>query len=273
MSVVTSIGQMDVHLGKPAENLAKADEWSAEAARRGSRLIVFPELWPTGYELEKVATHATPLSEGAFAQMAVLARKHRLAVYGSCLSVIGDGQYGNTAALYGPTGELLGAYTKVHLFRPMHEDRFLVPGRQLTLARTEWAKVGLSVCYDLRFPEMYRAYAVAGAELMLVCAEWPNPRSTHWHTLLRARAIENQAFVIAGNRVGESRGTSFFGGSCIVDPNGNVLAEAGDTEELLTAEIDLAQVVAARQLIPVLQDGQPNVYEAMRRSAKCHGTA
>jgi omega-amidase len=262
MSVVISLGQMDVRLGRPDENLAKAEEWTAEAARRGSQLVVFPELWPTGYDLENVAAHATSLTEGMFARMAGLARQHRLGVYGSCLSVLGEGRYGNTAVLYGSEGQLLGSYTKVHLFRQMQEDRYLVPGQQMTLAETPWAKLGLSICYDLRFPEMFRAYALAGAEAMLVCAEWPYPRLAHWQTLLAARAIENQAFVVACNRVGESRGVSFFGHSCIVGPWGEVLADAGDAEGLVTTELDPAQVAEVRQRMPVFQDCRPDVYDS-----------
>jgi predicted amidohydrolase len=261
MGVVISLGQMDVRLGKPDENLAKVEEWTAEAARLGSHLVVLPELWPTGYDLENVAAHATDMTEGMFARMAGLARQHRLGMYGSCLSVLGEGRYGNTAVLYGPDGQLLGSYTKVHLFRPMQEHRYLVAGPKLALAEAPWARLGLSICYDLRFPEMFRAYALAGAEAMLVCAEWPNPRLAHWQTLLAARAIENQAFVVACNRVGESREVSFFGHSCIVSPWGEVLADAGNTESLLIAEIDLAEVAAARQRIPVFQDRRPDLYK------------
>jgi predicted amidohydrolase len=260
MSVVISLGQMDVQLGEPEQNLAKVEEWTAEAARRGSQLVVFPELWSTGYDLENVANHATRLTEGMFARMGSLARQYAIGIYGSCLSELGEGRYGNTAVLYGSDGQLLGTYTKLHLFRLMQEDRYLIGGQQLTLANTAWAKVGLSICYDLRFPELFRAYALAGAQAMLVCAEWPNPRLAHWQTLLVARAIENQAFVIACNRVGESRGVSFFGHSCVVDPWGEFVANAGGAEGLVTVAFDPDQVAAVRQQIPVFQDRRPEVY-------------
>jgi predicted amidohydrolase len=260
MGVVISLGQMDVQIGRPEANLAKVEAWTAEAACRGSQIVLFPELWPTGYDLENVATYGTAVNEGMFARMADLARQHRLGVYGSCLSVLDEGRYGNTAALYDSGGQLLGTYTKLHLFRLMQEDRYLSAGRNITLADLGWGKVGLSICYDLRFPELFRAYALAGAQAILLCAEWPNPRLAHWQTLLAARAIENQAFVIACNRVGESRGTSFFGHSCVLGPWGEVLVDAGETEGLVTVEIDPQQVTAVRERIPVFQDRRPDVY-------------
>jgi predicted amidohydrolase len=143
----------------------------------------------------------------------------------------------------------------------MAEDHFLVPGDRLALAESPWGTAGLAICYDLRFPEQFRAYALAGARLALLCAEWPNPRLAHWQTLLRARAIENQFFVVACNRVGSSAGTSFFGHSCVIDPWGEVLAEGGDGEELVTAVLDLHRVEEARARIAALADRRPEVYD------------
>jgi len=262
MRVTISLGQMDVKLGQPEVNLATVAALTAEAARRGSAVVVFPELWSTGYDLENGERYATAVTAGIFAEVAALARQQGIAILGSCLSDLGEGQVGNTAVYFATDGRILGQYSKTHLFRLMDEDQFLTAGDSLTLLKTGWGKAGLGICYDLRFPELFRAYALAGAELIFLPSEWPHPRLMHWRTLLRARAIENQMFMVACNRVGESKGTRFFGHSCILDPWGEIVVEAGEAEMLVTAVIDTAQVAEVRAKIPVFADRRPELYEA-----------
>ena len=255
-----SLGQMDVKLGNPAENWRTVQQMTAEASRRGSDLVVFPELWSTGYDLENAANYATRTDAGLFAQVAALAQEHQIAILGSCLSLLGEGEFGNTAVYFDKYGRSLGEYSKLHLFRLMQEEQFLTAGATPTLVEADWGKAGLTICYDLRFPELFRRYALAGAQVVFVPAEWPHPRLAHWRTLLRARAIENQMFVVACNRVGNSKGTDFFGHSCILDPWGEAVIELGEGEMLGTAEIDIAQVNAVRVKIPVFTDRRPEVY-------------
>ncbi len=257
-----SLGQMDVQLGNPAVNLATVQRLTAEAKTRGSDLLVLPELWSTGYDLEHAEQYATPLDQGIFAQTAVLAQEYNLYLFGSCLSWLGEKQFGNTAVLFTPTGTIQAVYSKIHLFRLMQEEQFLTAGENLTVAETPWGKAGLTICYDLRFPELFRAYALAGASFILLPAEWPHPRLSHWQTLLRARAIENQLFLIACNRVGHAKGSHFFGHSTIINPWGEVVAEAGEEETLITADINLSQVEEVRAKIPVFADRRPQLYTA-----------
>ncbi len=255
-----SLGQMDVKLGDPAANWGTVQAMTAEAARRGSDIVVFPELWSTGYDLENAARYATRTDAGLFAQVATLAQTHQIAILGSCLSLMGEGEFGNTAVYFDRNGRSLGEYSKLHLFRLMQEEQFLTAGLRPTLIEAEWGQAGLTICYDLRFPELFRQYALAGAQLVFVPAEWPHPRLAHWRTLLRARAIENQMFVVACNRVGNSKNTDFFGHSCILDPWGEVVIELGEGEMLGTAVIDIAQVDAVRTKIPVFADRRQEVY-------------
>ena len=255
-----SLGQMDVKLGNPAENWRTVQQMTAEASRRGSDLVVFPELWSTGYDLENAANYATTTDKGLFAQVAALAQKYQIAILGSCLSLLGEDQFGNTAVYFDKNGRSLGEYSKLHLFRLMQEEQFLTAGGTPTLVAAEWGKAGLTICYDLRFPELFRQYALAGAQLVFVPAEWPHPRLAHWRTLLRARAIENQMFVVACNRVGHSKETDFFGHSCILDPWGEIVLELGEGEMLGTAVIDIAQVEQVRAKIPVFADRRPEIY-------------
>lgn len=261
MKLTLSLGQMDVKLGEPAINFETVKWMTAVAAQRGSDLVVFPELWSTGYDLENGAKYATTTNAGIFAEVAELARQHQIAMVGSCLADLGAGRIGNTAVYFNKSGHSLGVYSKLHLFRLMSEEQYLSPGDGRTLVETEWGRMGLAICYDLRFPELFRAYALAGAQAVFLPSEWPHPRLAHWQMLLRARAIENQMFVIACNRVGHSKSTAFFGHSCIIDPWGETVIEGGEEEGVLTAVIDLDKVAEVRAKIPVFQDRRPELYD------------
>ena len=259
-----SLAQMDCRLGEPAANFAVAAEMVAEAARRGSDLVLLPELWSTAYALDRAAELAAPLAQGPgdggwFGQFAALAAEHRLWLAGSLLEVRG-GRFYNCLAVYGPDGALRGAYRKIHLFRLMAEEQYLAPGEVTGVVDLPWGRAGLTICYDLRFPELFRRYALDGARLILIPAEWPHPRREHWRTLLRARAIENQCFVAACNRVGATGSNTFFGASAVVDPWGETLVEGGEAAMLLTVSLDLALVDTVRQRIPVFADRRADLY-------------
>ena len=263
-SLTISLAQIDCKLGGPETNFARAERMIAEAARRGSDLVLLPELWSTAYALDAAPTLASPLAANAqeggwFGRVAALALQHKLFVGGSLLEKQGEG-YFNCFALYAPSGLLHAAYRKVHLFRLMEEEKYLAPGQELVYSDLPWGRAGLAICYDLRFPELFRRYALAGAQLMLIPAEWPHPRREHWRTLLRARAIENQCFVAACNRIGTSGTATFFGSSAVIDPWGETLIEGGETEALLTVTIDLALVADVRRRIPVFEDRRVELY-------------
>lgn len=255
-----SLGQMRIKLARVEDNLEKAERMIAGAAADESQLILLPELWSTGYDLENAGDYADDLGAGMFAQISQLARENRMAVFGSILERRGD-QYLNCAAYYDAEGGLAGVYRKIHLFRLFDEHLWLGEGDAPATMDLPWGAAGLSICYDLRFPELFRRYAVEhGAKLILICAEWPLVRVEHWRTLLIARAIENQCYVAATNSCGDTGGAVFAGHSMIVDPWGKVLVEAGEDEALLTAEIDLDEVDRVRSAIPVFEDRRPDAY-------------
>jgi omega-amidase len=257
--VKIALAQMDVKYAEPEANLVTARQMVAQAARNGADLVVLPELWGSGYDLAHAATYATSLQAGLFGEMATLAREHGLHVAGSLLEARGGRIY-NTCALFGPGG-LVGHYRKLHLIGLMEEDRYLAPGDELTLCEgLPWGATGLAVCYDLRFPEVFRAYALAGARLMVIVAQWPAPRIEHWRLLLRARAIENQCVVAACNRVGADPNFEFAGASAVVGPGGEVLVEGDEHQAPLMAEVDLAQIDEVRRFIPIFRDRRPECY-------------
>ncbi len=261
-----ALAQMGVACRRPQENLDKAETLIAEAVRRGSDLVCFPEMWTTGFDWSYLAEKSREHEE-VIEQVAELARRHRIWINGSLPMVTDDGRIANTSILFSAEGKRAGVYRKVHLFSLLHEDRHLAAGDSLTVVHTPWGKIGLSVCYDLRFPELFRSYALQGVRLVLAPAAFPDPRRDHWQVLSRARAIENQMFLAGVNRVGnEDFGPAgvvrYFGTSLLVDPWGKLVLEAGETEdELLTASIDLREVDELRSRMRVLADRRPELYE------------
>jgi predicted amidohydrolase len=254
---------MDCRLGEPEANEAQAEALIIEAARRGSHLVLLPELWRSGYDLAQGARYAAPLGTGPFSWVAELARAHSLWIAGALMEAK-EGEIYNTATLHSPQGELAGVYRKIHLIGLMEEDRYLAAGNAAPILEPDWGTSALAICYDLRFPELFRGYALGGATLILLCAQWPRRRIGAWSTLLRARAAENQLFMLGCNRVGRNADTPFGGHSAVIDPWGNVVVEAGEAEVLLTAELDLGQIAQVREFMPVFTDRRPDVYTTGR---------
>ncbi len=233
--------------------------FTVEAAHRQSALVLFPELWSTGYDLTNSGLHADKIDAGLFIKTSQLAARNRIYVGGSLLER-DESNIFNSFVLFDPSGLLVARYRKIHLFRLMDEDKWLCAGDQLTYIPTPWAVTGLATCYDLRFPEVFRNFALHGVNMALISAEWPMARIDHWRTLLKARAIENQMFVIAANRTGISPSETFGGSSAIIDPWGQSILQADSEEGLFTAEIDLDEVGRVRRQIPVLSDRRPDLY-------------
>lgn len=254
-----SLGQMTPLLGEPEANFEQLRKWSVDAAHRGSDLVLFPELWSTGGDLPNWERHAAPLGDGLFIELSELAAELGIAIGGSILERRNGRAY-NTFSIFGAHGEQLAVYRKLHLFAPMQEDKWLAAGETPALLDAPWGLTGLAICYDLRFGELFRHYAMAGAKLALLPAMWPTARSEHWNILLRARAIENQMFVAAVNVTGRI-GTETFGGcSTVIDPWGKSLLKADARPALLTAELDMEAVATAREMMPVLTDFRPRAY-------------
>jgi len=251
-SVTLTLAQMQVRNGVPRTNWTNMQAMTTEAARRGSDAVIFPELWDAGMRFEVAKDVASSLSGGLFAQVAALARQQDIHIFGTQYEKRGTG-FHNTLAAISPRSGVMAAYRKIHLFPLDDEDKWLMPGEAPLALDMPWGRTAFAICYDLRFPELFRRYASEGAALVIVPAAWPHPRLEHFRTLLRARAIENQCFVAAVNRVGmEEDGTHYFGHSCVIDPWGEIVVEAGGTEGLFTATIDLDFVREVRQALPAL---------------------
>ncbi|WP_028933668.1 carbon-nitrogen family hydrolase [Pseudonocardia spinosispora] len=225
---------------------------------RGADLVVLPELWLPGYfDFDAYSEVAEPLDGDTVTAAREWAVRLGASLHmGSIVERDDQGRLYNTAVLIGPDGQVVHSYRKIHVFGyRSREAELLTPGDQVTTVPTELGRIGTTTCYDLRFPELYRALIDAGAETVVVCSAWPAARLAHWRLFTSTRAVEEQVLLIACNAVGEQTGgVRLAGHSRVVDPWGEVLAEAGDEEGVTFCDIDPAVVSAARSEFPVLAD-------------------
>ncbi|KND44030.1 carbon-nitrogen family hydrolase [Streptomyces stelliscabiei] len=231
----------------------------------GADLVVLPELWTTGaFAFESFTTEAEPLKGPTYEAMAKAASDAGVWLHAGSIperaasdsgSATGDGPLYNTSLVFSPSGDLAAAYRKIHRFGFDKGEAVLMgAGSELVTLRLPETTVGLATCYDLRFPELFRGLVDAGAETLVLSAGWPERRRAHWTLLARARAVENQAYVLACGTAGTHAGVPQAGHSIVVDPWGEVLAEAGADEEVLTVEFDPAKVATTREQFPALKD-------------------
>jgi omega-amidase len=253
MAFRVACAQMDIALGNKEANLETAVQMVKEAASRKVDLIVLPELFTTGYCLDKAVSLAESPKGHSIELLRDLAGRFRIfIVAGSILEKRGSQIY-NTCHLIGKDGKLLGYYDKIHLFPPFQEDQFLAAGSKATIYKTELGLFGVMICFDLRFPELAGKLTLNGAQVIFCPAEFPTERIAVWATLLRARAIENQVFVIGCNRIG-SDGKHLFGGrSAIINPEGKTLAQAKENQQLIEAKLNLEEIEVARKSLPVMK--------------------
>ena len=248
------------------ESMADRVERVADVVRglAGHDLVVLPELWaPGGFSYRQWADRAQPVEGSIGSAMSAAARDAGVLLHaGSIVERPSSGEVGadghglwNTSLVYGPDGGLVAAYRKIHRFGfGSGEPKLLDPGEDVVMVEREGFTAGLSTCYDLRFPELYRRQLDAGATVFIVPAAWPAARVRHWTLLAHARAIENQCVVIACNTGGTHAGTEMGGHSQVISATGEALAMAGSGEEVLSVEVDMDAVTTWREQFPVLQD-------------------
>ncbi len=245
-------------------NLARVEPLVARAAAEGAQLVALPENFPFMRD-DAAGPHpaAQPLDGPIVAFLREQARRHAIVLAGGTFpeAIPGDARVYNTSVVVERDGSIAAVYRKIHLFDvelpgvSLQESRGVAPGKEVVVADTSLGKLGLSVCYDVRFPELYRALGELGAQLLLVPSAFTVPTGRdHWHVLLRARAIENQCFVVAAAQSGRhGRTRETFGHSLIADPWGRVLAELPDGEGVAVAELDFAELERVRQRLPALR--------------------
>lgn len=262
-----AIIQMNVKVGDVAHNTNTLQQKLNEAIAGESKpdVIVFPEMWNTGYALTEINSLADENGEQTIALLSNFSRQHEVNIVGGSVAQKKENGVYNTIFAFDRTGKLINDYSKLHLFRLMDEEKYLQAGDKLGTLELDGVQAGMLICYDIRFPELARSLALQGAQVLFVPAQWPKPRLHHWRTLLIARAIENQMYVIACNRMGVSGEAEFFGHSMVIDPWGEIIAEAGEEDTILRGEIDLALVQKVRSTIPIFEDRRPGLYGAVTK--------
>ncbi len=259
--------QMDIQPANPESNANRIVDAIRLAAGDGVELLCAPEMCLTGFDW-KLNRSLGARIEAALASINRAVETHGVGFYGSTYRLNADGKATNSAGLILPdaAGILTMWYAKTHLFALMDEPQHLTAGNEMVTVVTQWGMLGLAICYDLRFPEFFHAMALRGARIILLPAAWPAKRCHHWRTLLQARAIENQCFIVAVNqsgvegRYGCSGEDAFAGHSMVVDPFGNIKAELSEPAGYLDVELDLNAVDRARKSILTIQDRRPHVY-------------
>jgi len=262
----TAVIQLDSRVDE-GENLAQVQKYLSEAAAEGIRLAVLPET--ADYIGKELKEHAKEVPGGISEFFSGEAKKYGIYLHGGSITMKNPGgnPY-NTSLFYLPDGSLLGKYSKLHMFDvdiadglSQRESRNVCPGDEIVLMQTRLAVFGLAICYDLRFPELFRVMADQGAEVLILPANFTNTTgAAHWETLLRARAIENTCYVIACGQCGEKEAFTAYGHSMVISPWGEVLADAGTSPGYVVAEIDLDYLADVRKRIPSLRNSRKDMY-------------
>lgn len=255
--------QFDIAWEQPDENFKRIEALARVAVEEGARLLVLPEMCATGFSMD-VAKLAT-LTPSIEAWMGSLAYDLQVTVVAGMADALPGKEMCpgmNLARVYNPDGQAIATYQKIHPFSYGEEHRHYHGGNALARFEVEGVRITPYICYDLRFPELFRI-AAANTDLMLVIANWPAARRHAWRSLLVARAIENQCFVLGVNRVGVGQGLVYSGDSLLIDPLGEILCDASDRPGVVMGDVAVATVVSVRERFPFLRDRRPALYRAL----------
>jgi len=266
------LAQTGPKLGNKERNLRQISEQASKARKKNVDLLVFPELHLTGYTMRDEVSHLAESIPGpSTRKVETLAREHGVhVVFGMPEESEVKGVIHNTAVFVSPKG-LVGRYRKIHL--PTHsvfeERRYYRPGQEASVFKTDIGVIGLSICYDLYFPELTRLQALQGAELVVCISASPGLRRRFFEGFCLSRAMENAVYLAYVNRVGIEEGLQFWGGSRVIAPNGSVLAQCKyDVEEFQICRVDLGEVSRARAFIPTIKDLEPGLFDQLRAKSR-----
>ena len=250
--------QFNVRAGDISLNLSTVTRYIESLAAQNVKLAILPEMWSCGFDNMNLSHYARDTPE-ILRAISRAASQYNMVIGGS-LPEASEGGIFNTVYVTDSDGSMAGSYRKVHLFSVTDENQYFLPGNRIVTCETSLGKLGLMICYDLRFPEICRVLALGDAKVVIISAQWPEIRIDRWDILIRARAIENQIYIIGANRCGKENQTMFGGHSVIVDPSGDILKMSGNEECTGFAEIDFEYLSKVRTMMPSLKERRPEIY-------------
>lgn len=249
-------------LGQPQKNRESLSANLQQALKDNVDTVIFPETWNVGFFPENIEELAEDVeASDSLKWMMESAKAYHINIVGGSIAVREGNKILNRCYIINRQGKIVYHYDKGHLFSPGKEPLYFTAGEQNELFELDGISCAIQICYDIRFPELARKQALAGAKILFVPAQWPHPRSNHWITLSKARAIENQIYVVTCNGCGIAGNLVSCGHSSVYNPWGEELILAGEEEEIRVTELDITQVEEARSKIPVFQDRRPHLYE------------
>lgn len=258
--------QIQPEIGNKQSNLDKVERFIEENSWYKPDLVVLPEVFNSGVDHKFLHKLAENVPEGETTEFfSKIAKKYETNIIaGSFIEKDENGSYKNTSVVFNRKGDILAKYQKIHMFNyyGSNEGEYVDSGNKAVVVETDIGKIGLSICYDLRFPELYRALTYAGAEIIACVAAWPYPRLDHWLTLNKARAVENTVYMLAVNQTGRvNPKRQNLGMSMLINPWGDVISSAGSDEGVMFGEIDFEYLKKIRQEFPVLNDRNLDAYK------------
>ena len=254
----TGVVQFDIKSGQIETNLNTALGYLEKLASDDVTLAVLPEMFSCSFDNTNLKTHAKA-TDKILEKLCLFAKKNQMAIAGS-LPENKSNQIFNTLVFIDHDGKIKVRYRKMHLFRLTDEHLYYTAGDEIIVFDSSFGRIGFMTCYDLRFPELARKLSLQGVQIIIVSAQWPEARKEHWETLIKARAIENQLFMVCSNRTGMENDLQFPGMSMVVDPIGNILIQAQNKETCVYADMDLSLLKDARALMPCMTDRRDDIY-------------
>jgi predicted amidohydrolase len=248
---------------EPEKTLEKAGVFIRHAAASGAAFICFPEQFATGWDPQP-RKNIQDIPGCIVSSLQAYAKEYGIAILGSFRQA-NDPLPKNTAVVIGRDGRILTTYAKMHLFSSGHEDEGNTPGTDLGMFKIDSLTCGVAICYDLRFPDLFRLYAQQGVQAVFIPSAWPHIRTRHWELFIRARALENQMYIIGVNTTGQTPIESYSGNSMTADPEGTIISRANEAEQLVFADLDPALIATTRRQFPVEKDRKDALYRSLSR--------
>ncbi|WP_313017579.1 carbon-nitrogen family hydrolase [Macrococcoides bohemicum] len=253
-----AIYQMEIIPGEPEKNIEKVANWLSTLD--DGEIAVLPEMWNTSYTLEELVHITSDNGQREIEKLSELAKQYQINIVGGSIAVRVEDKIYNRAIVINKKGELIHQYDKLHLVPMLDEPNYLTQGNNISIFEIDNVKMGVIICYDLRFPEISRKLALEGIEVLFVVAEWPIERISQFEKLLYARAIENQVYVIASNSIGKCNNTVFGGKSMVINPLGEATTKIILGEGTIQATVNIEEIRNIRTKIPLLKTRRADIY-------------